>query len=519
MQDMPDGYSDAVSAADRTVDVFISIGTGIDITAADDLTSVTGTFLPMSNTNQVTDAVYYMTDGLTTFEGYGIPTAVSAGMIAPPLTAKAYPPEAGIWSDGISDESGAIGFTFVLTLSQAHTSAFRIYTAGPDVLSASAVFINGDTRTTKAFSCHAGYIEIFDTMTYTSIEVTVASLNAPYRHARIVECEFGASISLSKSELGGEVTVIREMDPVELSAPMHELDLSVLNVYGDYDPDNPAGRFGELAIGYPLDLGFTVRSGNGQRHSVRCGRFFIGERSSSETRLDLTAFDARWMLSTVYTSWTMPSGQSLGKTLDDLLTEYAVPHIVDTELFEVMPDGAYMFDDRSSVADDLLTIQQAYAVYCIPDRAGSIRVTRTWPADTYGAMPVTTVYSWPAPMQATRYNFVQIGYAVTENGATQTLYVNADLRTDPSEGKNVLQITGNPLIASQSRATAVMQRLVGRISAQEVETEWRGDPAMDLGDTVQIPGRWTQDEPIAYRAVYIEETYDGSYRAVMRSTD
>lgn len=42
MMDVPDGYADAVVSTDRTIDVYISIGTGIDTTAADDITTVTG---------------------------------------------------------------------------------------------------------------------------------------------------------------------------------------------------------------------------------------------------------------------------------------------------------------------------------------------------------------------------------------------------------------------------------------------------------------------------------------------
>lgn len=518
MQDMPDGYSDAVASPNRKIDVYLSIGTGIDNTAADDITAVGGSFLPMSNTAQVTDAIYYLTPELATFEGYGIKTAVDAGMIAPPLQAVHYPPEAGIWSESISDAQGAISFVFTISLSQAHTSALRVYTEGPTVTSAKAVFTNGETSVEKAFSCHSGYIEVAEVQTYQTIEVVIFTLDAPYRHVRVVEVEFGASVTLSKSEVAGEVTVIREMDPTEQSAPMSELDLSILNVTGSFDPDNPTSRLDELRIGNLLGLSFTVINDAGRRYTVPCGRYWIGERNSSETRLDITAFDARWVLSELFVTWTIPAEQSIGKTLDDLLTDYSVPHIVDTSIYEMMPDGAYTFSDESSIADDLLTIQQAYAIFCVPDRQGSIKVTTEWPAGTYGTAPVTTIYTWPSPKQSKRYNYVQIGYVVQEGQGTKTYYVEQDLRTDPTEGKTVLQISGNPLITTSTRATALMTRLIGRLYDEETETDWRGDPAMDLGDSVMIPGRWTQEEPRTYSTTYIEETYDGTYRATMRGT-
>lgn len=516
MQTMSSGYKDAVSASDRVVDVFISIGSGIDNTAADDITSVSGSFLPMSNTAQIVDAVYYITSGLATFEGDGIPTSPDAGIVAPPMKGIPYPPESGIWSAAISGADGTIEFEFTIALSKAHTSALRIYTDGPGVISATAEFDNGGTKTSKAFRCTSGYIEVADVMTYTAVKVAITEISEPYRHARIVECEFGASTTLSKSELGGEVVTIRESDPTEQTAPMDELDLSLVNVSGDFDSDKPSGRLDELKIGYPISLSFTVNGSDGRRWTVPCGRYYIAERNASDVRIDLVAFDARHLLSSLYTAWEIPADQSLGKTLDDLMTGYDVPHIVDASLYEVMPDAGYAFDDETALTDDLLMIQQAYGIYIIPDRLGSLKVTTQWPGGAYGSVPVASIYSWPTPQQTDRYNIVQVGYRVTEGQSVKTYYVQTDLRSDASESKSILQIGSNPLITTEARATEVMQRIVSRMTSDETETEWRGDPAMDLGDSVQMPGRWTQDAPLAYSIRRIEETYDGTYRATVR---
>lgn len=517
MQTVPEGYTEAVASADRTVDIYLSIGTGIDTTAADDLTAISGSFLPLSNTGQATDAVYYITSELATFEGYGIKTSADAGILAPPITSVHYPPEAGLWSDILSGEDGTVDFTVGLTFSEEHSSALRIYTDGPAVLEASATFTDADgTATVKEFACASGYIQIKEVMSYTAISISITKVDGAYRHVRLAEIEFGASISLSKTDLGGEITVIRETDPTELSAPMDELDLTIINVSGDFDPDSPAGRLSELKIGYPLWLSFTVNDADGKRYTMPCGRYYIGERDASDTRLELTAFDARFPLSELYVAWSISASESLGQTIDDLLSTYDVPHIVDEDLYSLMPDGSYTFDDQSTIADDLLSIEQAYAIYFLPDRQGSIKVTQTWPSDTYGTIPTSTLYTWPAPKQTSRYNYVQIGYKITSESVETIEYVDLDLRTDTTEGKTVLQISGNPLITSQARATAVATRLAGRIYSEETETEWRGDPAMDLMDSASVPGRWTQESPQTYVATRIEETYDGTYRATMR---
>ncbi len=518
-ESMPSGYTDAVVSANRTVDIFLSVGLGADTTAADDLTGITGTFLPMSNTDQAVDAVYYLTTELATFEADGIKTSTSAGMIAPPITAVAYPPEVGIWSGAISGADGAIDFTVQLNLKAEHTSAMQIYTEGPAVLAATMIFTDDEgTSTTKTCTCLGQYFNVPDSMTYSSVTIHITKLDAPYRHVRIVEVEFGASRAFSNSEIGGEVSIIREIDPTEQSMPMDELDVSVLNVTGELDPDNPSSRLDELYIGQSFICSFTVTSESGTKYTVPCGRYWIGERDASDTRLELTAFDARYRLSTIYAAWSISTSKSLGQTLEELLSDYMVPHIVDEDLYDVMPDADHIFDDSTPISDDLLQVQQAYAIYCIPDRQGSIQVTATWPADTYGSIPVGTIYSWPSTKQQQAYNYISIGYTVTEGDVSTVYYVETDLRSDTTEGKNILQIGNNPLITTSARATALMTRIINRLYTEEVETEWRGDPAMDLGDSVSIPGRWTQDDPRAYKITYMEETYDGGFRVTMRGT-
>ena len=295
--------------------------------------------------------------------------------------------------------------------------------------------------------------------------------------------------------------------------PVDELDISVLNVSGAFDTDNPSTRLGELAIGYPVWLSFTVNKADGTRFTVQHGRYWIGQLDSSDTRLDITAFDARHTLADMSIAWSIPAEQSVGKAIDDLLTDIGIPHTVEADIFQLMPDASVAFGSDTTLAEDLIKVTQAYGINLIPDRQGSVIVTRTWPAGTYGTVPYDTVYSWPSPKQSTRYNVVSVSY-----GPGKTDVVETDLRTDPSESRVALMISDNPMITTEARATATMNRLVGRISAETSEAEWRGDPAMDLGDTVQIPGRWTQDSPRSYKATYIEETYDGTYRAVVRGT-
>lgn len=502
----PDGYRDAVYADDRTVEIYLSIGSGIDTTAADDITSITGSFLPMSNSAQVTDAIYALTEGLATFEGDGIPLDGSA--IVPPGSAQDYPPETGLWSSAISDASGAISFEVAVTLSRIHRSALRIYT-GIKVLSATATFWQGSTGATEMFASHDDYIEISDVMTYDRITISISSIDGAYKHARLVEMEFGASKAISRTDLAGEVTLIRELDPTELTIPVDELDFSLINVEGDFDVDRPGTRLDEVRVGYPVWLSYTVSAG-ATRRTIPCGEFWIGQIESSDTRVDLVAFDARHTLADTTTAWSISLGASVGEAIDDLLTSLGIPHSVGDDAMAVLSDADVEFGTDSTASDDLLQVQQAYGIYLIPDRQGSLQVTTQWPTGGYGTVPLGSLYSWPSPTHGPSYNCISVAYL---GGVAET-----DLRTDESTVKNPLQVQNNPLILTQARAEAVRDRLAARISSEMVEAEWRGDPAMDPGDAVQIPGKWTQEAPASCTATYLETIFDGTYSAIVRGS-
>lgn len=513
MHTMPEEYKDHVQDMDRRMSVYISIGTGVDQTAADDLTEVTGDFIPWSNTAQIIDAVYKMTPGMTTFEGDGIPSSPFNGLIAPPLEPMNYPPELGVWSEDISDKDGRMDFSMTLTLKAEHASALRIYTAGPNVTSAEATFVSEDSTETVDCECYKGFFDVVSKHVYEAITIHVSSIDRPFCHVRVIEVEFGSAITFSASILGGEIAYISEFDPLETSIPLHELDLSIINVDGSFDEDNPMTRLTEVSIGYPLDLAYSLERTD-EMLTVPCGRFYIAQRQTSDTRLNLIAFDGRWPLQESFSEWSISRSKSFGDSFDDMLQEYGIPHTIDERLFSIYPDKDHLFTSDTSVLDDILCIQQAYAIYVLPSRDSTVRVTTSWPTGDAGLIDKSTIYMWPTAMQTSKYNTVEVLWT----DSAGTLHTESmDLRTDPREPKSKLSISQNPLLDS-TRAVALMDRIVSRMRSSEIEAEWMGDPAIDVGDSLKIPGRWTSNSPLAYRLNYQEIVFDGALSARVRGS-
>lgn len=509
--DDPD-YRQAIEGDNRHISIYMSLGVDIDNTAADDVMSVTVDSLPMSNPAQLTDANYELTKELATFESYGIPTAVSAGMIVPPIQAQEYPPETGIWSENISDASGAITFSMVIALSSQHTSALTIYTEGPNILVGSVTFSytdNGETASeTVALTPHNGYAVASGSHTYDTVTVSVTEIDGAYSHLRIAEVEFGDSITLATNKLAGEVVYVDEIDTLGVGMPLAELDLELVNVLGDYDVDKPDTLYTQLAIGNPINLSYTIERDTFRR-TIPMARLFIGAKRSNGDRLLVTAYDVRWNLGRSYHTWSLDPAVDLGTTLSALFVAHDLGYVIDESVSLIYPQGAYTFNDETTVLDDLQKVAQAYGLVIRPSRMGNIVVSTSWAGDSYGTIPVMNMYSWPGSNQFNKYNVIDIRYGSNGN---YDRYIQDFSETGTV--KNILSIN-NDLILTQQMAIDVYTRVRAQIYSSAQDVDWRGDPAMDLGDMVGVHTRWTQGSTAqTYKATKRELRYDGALREV-----
>lgn len=509
---MPEGYADVLASTDIRVEPLVSIGTNIDMTAADDVTAMEGTFLPMSNPAQVFDANYQVTEWMTTFEGDGIKTATGFGMLAPPITAVRYPPEVGLWSDVISGADGSIDWTITIRLSKVHRSALTIYTHGGNILEADATFRTGDTVTrTAELVPSAGRVMTTDAADFDSIVIHVRRIENPYHHVKIAEIVFGASIAYGSTSLSGVTSWVQEWDPVGISMPLYELDFALMNVFGEYDPDNPEELLSGIPVNYPVELALII-SKDDVRYTVPCGRFQISERVASDVDLRVRAYDARVTFKDNMSQVTLKTDQSLGDFFTDLMADLRIPYELDEALFGMFPDAGWTSDDNKDLLSAMVHMCQYFDLSMVPTRSGNIGVQTSAPLDDYGVLDVGMMMTYPRSSKATVYNVVSVAY---KDGNT-TKYHIVDMRTDPAQAKSAL-VVNNPLVVTLDKAKEITNRLISRIYRMQTETQARADPTMDMGDIIGLVGKWTPDAPTNGRAIYIETTYDGGLTSTIRA--
>ncbi|WII07042.1 hypothetical protein PED39_05490 [Methanomassiliicoccales archaeon LGM-RCC1] len=497
------GYQNVQQNPGRIEAISMSLGTYIDDTAPDDITDIAGAFLPMSNIGQLIDANYGITYNEATFEGDGIATTGSC--IAPPLTATAYPPEIGVWSAGISDSSGNIDFTIIITLSQEHTSALTIYTDGPSIAEGDVTFSLEGTDTVVQLDCGTNRATASGEYTYDEITIHITKIDDIFKHVRLVEVEFGDSISLSSRALGNQISYIEEMDPLWKGLPMAELDFDIINLSGDYDEDNPETLYTQLAIGNPINL-YYLLSDNTRKYTIPMGRFVIGAKRTKGNFLSVTAYDTRWQLSNMYYAWALDTQEDLGTTLDSLFGQIGLAYLIDDDVYEIYPVSAYSFNDESSLLEDLQKVAQAYGLSILPNRKGTIEIGVGFSSDAYGNVLITSMFTWAETSQINRYNYIDIAYY---DGLSS--HYTMDLREDPATTSKQVFSVNNPLITTLAHATAVGSRIAANLYSTAVSVRMLADPAMDLNDDVGIYSKYNLVDggETIYRPIKREIDFDG----------
>lgn len=498
-------YKDAISAPTRSISVFMQVGYGIDSSAATDMVTMEGAFLPMSSMDQTTDAIYSLSHRFATFEDDGIPTASAMDMRVPPMEPATSPQEVGVWSEDLSDADGNMDWVVTMTFGSVHTSALTVFTPEVHILEAEVTFsANGAETGHYIYTSTGSDFQITEVYDYDRIVFRVLKVDQPYHHLRIIEVEFGASVTLSRDTITGDVRYLSEVDPTGQSYPLNELDFSVINRQWAYDYDSPSKEAEAVAIGRPLELSFRIATDTGAR-TVRCGRFYIRNLQTGTSTIRVTADDPRVIMTDVSKAWSIPTTQSIADAVDAVCEELFIAHVCDQSLYELYPVRDVTFDEDSTYMEDLTDLFQLYGIEMVPDSLGILQIRPYRAPQSFGTIVESRMFTYPSKStNLTSYNYLTVRY-----GDSGRESYDVDLRTTASVAANQLYVN-NPLIVTREEAVSVANRILSRLHNAELEVEWTGDPSMEVGDTVGFPGRWS--DATERMVLYNEITYNGGLK-------
>ena len=511
MYSTPEGYRDAILSPDRSVKLFMHIGTGIDNTSADDITSMDAYVLPLSNEDQLVDANYSITQNLATFEGDGIPTAKSAGMVVPPEDPAEMPIQSGLWSDLISDADGNIDWDLSIAFSSVHSSALTIYTGEVNILEAEVVFSVGGSETHRdTYTATTDRLQIPEVHDYDRIDIKVTRIDQPYHHVRITEVEFGASITVSDGTLTGVTEYVAQLDPTDLRVPLHEVTFAIINEGHVYDYDSPSLQNEAITVGKPVMLSYQVQTDNGPV-TVPCGRFYIRMIDMGQGVANVTADDPRVVFTDVHEAWTAPASVSIGDTLDSVCEALYVIHTCEESLYQMYPPRDLVFTEDTTYMDDIHNLLQLMGLQMWPDAKGVLQFRPYPETQSYGVVDGSAMYSFPQKQSNLRaYNYISVRYGDTGS-------YNIDLRGN-STAQAVNQISvSNPLVETEAEARTIAERVRANLHNEELSVQWVGDPSVEVGDMIGFPGRWSdaRERRIVSQSIRYDGGMSGDITTVM----
>lgn len=333
---------------------------------------------------------------------------------------------------------------------------------------------------------------------YDRVDIEILAWSKPFRLARVEHVLLGIQKVYRKEDLV-DFSASLSVDPLSASLPKSEINFSIVNLDGEYNPDNPKG-----AEKYLMERqAVTVRFGyllSGEIQWISGGRYYLCEWDTPQNGItaSFTARDAFELMSDPYSG---PTSGSLGEIALAALEQASLPPKKDGgNPWTIHPSlggipAAPEADLSGSTAAEVLQMA-ANAACCVlyQDREGVIHLE-----------PMESPFT---DYEIDRFN----SYSNAELTLTKQLK-----SIDINNGQYVLkagntgetQTVSNPLLSFAQAPTAALWAADFLANRRIVSGQFRADPRLDPLDSV------TNENQFARSVVLITETaftYNGAFR-------
>lgn len=333
---------------------------------------------------------------------------------------------------------------------------------------------------------------------YDKITIEILKWGRGNRRARITSIVVGIKKTYGGSQLlsySHDMTV----DPLSASLPLAQVSFEVLNLNGEYNPDNPEGaekylmERQSIVVRYGYKLGETIEW-------IAAGTFYMNEWETPQNGISAT-FSARDLLEYMSDNYTGPSTGTLMEIAEAALSQAALPTgpegenlwLLDSSLASITaPSGVVL--SEYTIAEVLQLVANAACCVFYQDRAGFLHIE-------------------PLGTGTTDYRIDQFnGYANAEISLTKQLKAvnvndGAAVVTVGTVGET--QKIDNPLI-SAARAQAVAQWAADYLQNRKVLSgDFRADPRLDALDRVTTENQFSESTVLITDVSY---TFSGAFR-------
>ena len=361
-----------------------------------------------------------------------------------------------------------------------------------------------------------------DIAEYNKIVILIRKWCLPNHRARVEDVLVGINKVYGKGELF-EYSHRQSVDPVSTSLPKFEINFSIDNIDGEYNPYNPHGLAKYLTERQEVKTRYGLKLDDGSIEWIPGGTFFLSEWYAKQNGLtaDFTARDMLEFMSAVYTESHNLSSRSLYTLATKVLGAAGLPKssegkdrwIIDKSLESIYTTAPLPID---TIANCLQLIANAGRCVLYQDRNGILHIEPLKGSDTdtsedtdykinsfnsYSKSEITL--SKPLKQVKVKvYTYNSDGHSTTTESSYPTTVSN--------DIKGEIVIIDNPLVTTETNPGALGEWLYAHLSHRmTLDSSWRADVRLDALDIVRNENDYSTNR---VRMTEVEFKYNGAFR-------
>lgn len=355
-----------------------------------------------------------------------------------------------------------------------------------------------------------------DIVGYDKIVIFVKKWCLPHHRVRVEEIFIGINKVYSKTDLFS-YTHKQSVDPLSISLPKNEIQFSVNNVDGEYNPYNEEGMTKYLMARQEIKTRYGLKLNDNTVEWIKGGTFYLSEWSAKQNGLTAD-FTARDLLEFMYMTYVGTSYVGLTSSLYDYAlvvlhsanlpknSDGTVKWIIDESLKEKYSNAPLQED---TLANYLQLIANAGECVLYPDRDGNLHIEPLKTTDFDYKINSFNSYSKPEITLSKPIKQVDVkvySYTEGDNGIESTTTIESVTVGTIGE---IITID-NPLITDADRAKAVGTWMATHLGHRmALDSSWRADVSLDALDIISNENDYKTNR---VRMTDVEFRYNGAFR-------
>jgi hypothetical protein len=356
---------------------------------------------------------------------------------------------------------------------------------------------------------------MLDISGYDRIVIFVKKWCLPHHRARVEEVFVGMNKVYAKGDLFN-FSHKQSVSPVSTSLPKNEIQFSIDNVEGEYNPYNEEGMAKYLMTRQEVKTRYGLKLDDGTIEWVKGGTFYLSEWFAKQNGLtaDFTARDLLEFMSANYTENHNLTSRSLYDLAEMVLLAAELPLNSDGTVKWIIDDSLRTKYTTAPLPDDtfancLQIIANAGECVIYQDRSGTLHIEPLKFEDTDYAISSFNSYSKSEITLAKQMKQIDVKVYTYSMGEKRMESTNTIVTVNVGATGEVVTID-NPLITDAEMARSLGAWMAVHLGHRmTLDSSWRVDVRLDALDIVTNKNDYNTNR---VRMTDVEFKYNGAFR-------